>query len=77
MKKLFLFIAIWFCTGLLFAQTNYSPETLQKIREVEQNIVGNTIINDNPPSTIAARMAKYNVKGMSIAVIHNYKIEWA
>jgi CubicO group peptidase (beta-lactamase class C family) len=78
MKKLFLFITVWVCTsGLLFAQTNYSPETLQKIREVEQNIVGNTIINDNPPSTIAARMAKYNVKGMSIAVIHNYKIEWA
>lgn len=77
MKKLFLFITLWFCTAHLLAQTNYSPETLQKIKEVEQNIVGNTIINDNPPSTIAARMAKYNVKGLSIAVIHNYKIEWA
>lgn len=77
MKKIFLLIALWVCVNQLFAQANYAPETLQKIKEVEENIVGNIILNDERPNTIAERMAKYKVKGMSIAVIHDYKIAWA
>lgn len=69
-------ICLFYCS-CSYSQTNYSPETLAKIKEVENSIYGNVIINDAPPSTIAERMAKYNVKGMSIAVIHNYKVDWA
>lgn len=58
-------------------QTNYSAETLEKIKEVENNITGNILLNDEGPSTITERMAKYHVKGMSIAVIYDYKIVWA
>ena len=65
-----------FCTTA-FAQTSYPPETLKKIKEVENNICGRLIINNEKPGTIASRMARHNVKGMSIAVIHNYKIAWA
>jgi CubicO group peptidase (beta-lactamase class C family) len=70
-------------TGLLsicattYAQQPYSQETLDKIREVETNITGSLLVNDEKPSTIQERMAKYKVKGLSIAVIHNYKIVWA
>ena len=64
------------CLGLnnLLAQTIYSQETLDKINEIEHNITGRLLLNDDQPSTILERMKKYKVKGMSIAVIHDYKI---
>lgn len=62
-------------TGI--AQTAYSPETLKKIKEVENSISGSLLINDERPVSIAERMKKYNVQGLSIAVIHNHKIVWA
>lgn len=71
-----LFTALFVCSGLT-AQQPYSQETLDKIREVETNITGGLIVNDEKPATIQERMAKYKVKGLSIAVIHNYKIVWA
>ena len=77
MIKSFQILAIWLCVGHLFAQTNYTPEVLERIKQVENGLVGDAIINDAPPSNILERMAKHKVKGMSIAVIHNYKIEWA
>lgn len=77
MKNSLLLAALWLCVSQLFGQTNYPPETLEKIKEVENNITGNLLLNDERPSTIAERMAKYKVKGMSIAVIHDYKIVWA
>ncbi len=67
------------CLGLnnLLAQTIYTQETLDKINEIEHNITGRLLLNDDQPSTILERMKKYKVKGMSIAVIHDYKIAWA
>ncbi len=77
MKTSNLIVAIFlFCTSA-FSQTTYSPQTLEKIKEVETNITGNILVNDEKPSTILERMAKYKVKGLSIAVIENYKIAWA
>ncbi len=70
-------MALWLCVSQLLAQINYSPETLEKIKEVENNITGNLLLNDERPNTIVERMAKYKVKGMSIAVIHDHKIVWA
>ena len=77
MKTSNLIVAIFlFCTSA-FSQTTYSPQTLEKINEVETNITGNILVNDERPSTILERMAKYKVKGLSIAVIENNKIAWA
>lgn len=76
MKRLPVFIAILLFGSQLFGQ-KYSPETLEKIKAVENNLTGNIIINGAKPKTIAEQMAKYNVNGMSIAVIHDFKIEWA
>ena len=77
MKTSLLLIIILLFSSVVFSQTNYSPETLEKIKEVENNIAGRIILNDDRPSTITERMAKYNLKGMSIAVIQDYKIAWA
>lgn len=77
MKSTFIFIAFILFIFPAFCQLNYSPETLEKIKEVETNITGNLILNNDRPSTILERMLKHNVKGLSIAVIHNYKIAWA
>lgn len=75
MKNIFLFLTL--IAKSAFAQINYTPETLAKIKEVESNITGPILINDEKPNTIEERMAKYQIKGLSIAVIHNYKIAWA
>ena len=77
MKRLPVFIAILLFCGQLFGQNNYTPETLEKIKAVENNLTGNIVVNDAKPNTIAEQMAKHKVNGMSIAIIHNYKIEWA
>ena len=76
--KMTLFL-ISLCLGLnnLLAQTIYTQETLDKINEIEHNITGRLLLNDDQPSNILERMKKYKVKGMSIAVIHDYKIAWA
>ena len=77
MKTSLLLIIILLFSPVVFSQTNYSPETLEKIKEVENNITGRIILNDEQPSTITERMAEYNLKGLSIAVIQDYKIVWA
>jgi CubicO group peptidase (beta-lactamase class C family) len=77
MKNVLFFLITLLYGTALFSQTNYPPETLAKIKEVETNITGNLLLNDERPNTIAERMAKYKVKGMSIAVIHDHKIAWA
>lgn len=75
-----LFLLLIALTGFnapLKAQQAYSPEVLEKIREVEQNVTGSIVVSDEKPSTIQDRMAKYKVKGVSMAVIQDYKIVWA
>lgn len=62
-----------------YAQTDTTQiaDTSNRIREVERNLVGTTMTEGDGPYTIRDRMAHYRVKGLSIAVIHNYKMEWA
>ena len=47
-----------------------------KIKLVEKNLIGRVHIVGEGLWTIQDRMAFYKVPGLSIAVIHNYKIEW-
>jgi len=80
MKKHFLFIIIFICVISLSlnAQTKkYPPDVEEKIRLVENNLAGWVQTGNNDRWTLAERMKKYNINGVSIAVIHNYKIEWA
>ena len=78
MKSLICYLPLLFLLPLSCqGQKNASAETLEKIQQVENNIAGSLLLNDEQPVSIAERMAKYNVKGLSIAVIHDYKIAWA
>ncbi len=60
------------------AQTSYSKAVEEKIKQVEHSIgFVKFKVEGQPDPTLAERMAYYHIKGLSVAVIHNYKIEWA
>lgn len=76
---LFPIIILIFCSAFpSFSQNTYSKEIEEKIKQVENN---STIvlfqIEGQPDLSLQERMVKYNVKGLSIAVVNNYQIEWA
>ena len=48
-----------------------------KIKAVESNLVGWVQAGDTLRWTLAERMKYWKVKGLSIAVIHHYRVEWA
>lgn len=76
--KLKLFALALLCASKIsYAQITYSKETLQKIEEVESNVIPHLILNDAKPTSIKDRMKHHKVNGLSIAVINNHKIEWA
>jgi CubicO group peptidase (beta-lactamase class C family) len=54
-----------------------TAEVNNKIQLVEKNLIGRAQLEGEGPWTIQERMALYKVPGLSIAVIHHYKIEWA
>lgn len=60
------------------ANTKYSEEIESKIKEVESNLGGwAQIEGEKSQWTLAERMKQYYIHGLGIAVIRNYKIEWA
>jgi CubicO group peptidase (beta-lactamase class C family) len=80
MKK-YLIILIVIISQIAFslnAQTKkYSADIEEKIRLVENSLAGWVQTGNNDIWLLAERMKKYNINGVSIAVIHNYQIEWA
>jgi CubicO group peptidase (beta-lactamase class C family) len=62
-------------TGLnTCSQTN---DTDEKIHQVETNLTANIQSGGDSTYNLKDRMAYYHIHGVSIAIIHNYKIEWA
>lgn len=56
----------------------YSKEIEDKIKQVENGLAGWVQIKDSVNTwTLQERMTHYNIQGLSIAVVHNYVIEWA
>lgn len=76
MKKTGLILCLYFGSVLSFAQTAYPGSIEEQIKQVENNLAGRVRINDKGYN-IADRMVFYKVKGLSIAVVHDYKIVWA
>ena len=75
MKKLLtptLFLVL-FATGA-FSQ---SKDIQQKISAVESHLSGWIRTQNDHDWTLQERMKRYHLKGLSIAVINDYKIEWA
>lgn len=81
MKKIgYALLAVLSLSGLnAVAQTaGKVNDTLQrKIQLVEKSLVGLIQTEGQAPWTIQERMAYYKVNGVSVAVIRNYKVEWA
>lgn len=78
-RILFLLLSfICACSDYSQAQKKYADSVKEKIRQVENNITGWVQV-DGVKSvwTLQERMRYYHVNGLSIAVIHNYKLEWA
>jgi CubicO group peptidase (beta-lactamase class C family) len=76
MKKSILTIILLHGLMVITAQSGYSKKVTAQIKLVENSLWGNMII-DGKADNITDRMRYYNVKGLSIAVIEDYKIVWA
>lgn len=55
----------------------HSNVVAQQIQKVENGLSPLVVTDNSNLMNIEAQMAKYNIPGLSIAVIHNYKVEWA
>jgi CubicO group peptidase (beta-lactamase class C family) len=78
--SIFLFLLFFIQYSCVNAQMRnmYSKEVAQEIKMVESNLSGWVKITNAPGKwTLADRMKFYHCNGVSIAVIKDYKIEWA
>jgi len=63
---------------LVFSQVAPGQSSVQpRIEHVEKGLLSPVLIKGDPGRTIQERMKFYKVPGVSIAVINNYKVEWA
>lgn len=78
MRKLFWFLIIAVQSNFIFAQsTKYSAEVENRIKKVENGLMSWVQTQDTLKWSLKERMAFFNVLGVSVAVINDYKIEWA
>jgi CubicO group peptidase (beta-lactamase class C family) len=74
--KLLLFV--YLVPVVSFAQSNGQPPDLQpRISRVEAGLLPAILIKGDPSWSIQDRLTRHKVPGLSIAVINNFKIEWA
>jgi CubicO group peptidase (beta-lactamase class C family) len=73
------FLAAVVCTFSRPAPAQQSADIEQRIQHVTSGLTGGVILkgDDHATHTLADRMKELNVPGVSIAIIHNGKIEWA
>jgi CubicO group peptidase (beta-lactamase class C family) len=75
MKKIITtFWVIFASLTSLFAQKN---QVQQRIKQVESNLIPFVPVNGFPTWNLQERMKHYGVQGVSIAVVNNFKVEWA
>lgn len=74
MKKILFLSTFVIVQHILTAQTSYSKETEAQIKQVENSLAGRIKMEGKSGYNLIERMAELNVKGLSIAVVQNYKI---
>jgi CubicO group peptidase (beta-lactamase class C family) len=63
---------------LVVSQVAFGQSPVQsRIQRVEQGLLPGVLIKGNPSWEIQERMKHYRVPGVSIAVINDFKVEWA
>jgi CubicO group peptidase (beta-lactamase class C family) len=63
---------------LVFSQLALGQSPVpSRIQRVEQGLLSSVLIKGNPGWTIQERMKHYKIPGVSIAIIHDFKVEWA
>lgn len=56
----------------------YSKEVEERIKQVENNLAGWVKLEGTTSGwNLQERMKQHNIHGVSVAVVHNYKVEWA
>lgn len=75
MKRIYAILLI--VAGLLPALMWGQDDVAERIRRVEQGLRPVSKIKNQPTWTIEERMKRYRVQGLSIAVIHDFKVAWA
>ena len=60
----------------VFGQTPYSRKTCNRIKKVEKSLSEEIKVIGEKTETIHERMQHYKVRGLSIAVIKDYKVDW-
>jgi CubicO group peptidase (beta-lactamase class C family) len=74
-SALFLILFIMGCQSATKPQ--YSPETEERIKQVENNLADWVRTQKDTTWNLEERMKHHKVMGVSIAVVHDSKIEWA
>jgi len=79
-NKIFIALLLFGVSCGLPAQENpkYSKEIEDRIKQVENNLdEWIQIVDSTNTYNLQQRMEYFKIRGLSIAVVHNYKIEWA
>ena len=75
-KKLYLTLVLTYGLNHITAQTSYTKEVQKQMLAIENGLFSRILLNGRGDN-IVDRMKLLKVKGLSIAVIKDYKIEWA
>ncbi len=85
MKRLLLFLLFVSATQIeaqikvteKVTHIKYDPEIEERIKQFESGLYGRIKIEGDSNWTLKERMTYYKINGLSIAVVHNFKVEWA
>jgi CubicO group peptidase (beta-lactamase class C family) len=77
-RNIFASVAIAVCCVLSCNQPKPASDNVQdRIRQVEKNLFAPVRIEGEGPWTVEERLAFHKIPGVSIAVIKDYKLDWA
>jgi CubicO group peptidase (beta-lactamase class C family) len=69
-------LCLYLAAAPLWSQAKHSKETMARIKSVENNLLPWVQTQEEVRWNLEERMKAYKVKGLSIAVIKDYKIDW-
>lgn len=74
MKRLFLQLV---CFSIVVSACGQAPDVQDRIKQVEQSLTGTVVVEGQKKWSLEERMKFYKIKGLSMAVVKDSKIDWA